>query len=235
MIQNPAKFNKMAAFFAAVACALVALNTLCNGFFRLINFFENIKYYIKDFGDLISQLIYISGDFLNLVSAVAVVLVLLRGKKDLIAAIALVLDVAVAILVHLPVVIFDAFSDLVEFGFSFSTLLYLAVYFIGLLGLIVFRGALAYSCFTKGKFPGEKLSWLPIAAAGLFVITTFLNQIQPGHVLQVLQYNGLLYALRTCLFPSFSSITVMELIAAVFLGFAFWIPCTEKAEVPAEN
>ena len=235
MIENPTKFNKMAAFFAAIAGALVVLNTMTNGFFRLIGTFEDIEYYFENFGDLITQLIYISGDFLSLVSAVAVVLVLLRGKKDLITAIALVLEVAVAILIYLPVYFFNVIEVLAEGDFSFATFVEVMLYLVSLLGLIVFRGALAYICFTKGKFPGEKLSWLPIAAAGLFVITTFLNQIQPGYVLQVLQYNGLLYALRTCLFLSFSSITVMELIAAVFLGFAFWIPCTEKAEVPAEN
>ena len=37
-----------------------------------------------------------------------------------------------------------------------------------------------------------------------------------GRVFNASSANGLLYALRTCLFPSFSSITVMELIAAVF-------------------
>lgn len=234
MIQNPAKFNKMAAFFAAVACALVALNTLCNGFFSLINFFENIKYYIKDFGDLITQLIYISGDFLSLVSAVAVVLVLLRGKKDLIAAIALVLDVAVAILIYLPVYFFNVIEVLAEGDFSFATFVEVMLYLVSLLGLIVFRGALAYICFTKGKFPGEKLSWLPIAALGLFVITSFLYQSDIAYFFFYLE-DGLFYALNNCFYYSFSAITVMELIAAVFLGFAFWIPCTEKAEVPAEN
>lgn len=234
MIENPTKFNKMAAFFAAIAGALVVLNTMTNGFFRLIGTFEDIEYYFENFGDLITQLIYISGDFLSLVSAVAVVLVLLRGKKDLIAAIALVLEVAVAILIYLPVYFFNVIEGLAEGNFSFATFVEVMLYLVSLLGLIVFRGALAYICFTKGKFPGEKLSWLPIAALGLFVITSFLYQSDIAYFFFYLE-DGLFYALNNCFYYSFSAITVMELIAAVFLGFAFWIPCTEKAEVPAEN
>lgn len=234
MIENPTKFNKMAAFFAAIAGALVVLNTMSNGFFRLIGTFEDIEYYFENFGDLITQLIYISGDFLSLVSAVAVVLVLLRGKKDLITAIALVLEVAVAILIYLPVYFFNVIEVLAEGDFSFATFAEVMLYLVSLLGLIVFRGALAYSCFTKGKFPGEKLSWLPIAAMGLFVITSFLYQSDIAYFFNYLE-DGLFYALNNCFYYSFSAITVMELIAAVFLGFAFWIPCTEKAEVPAEN
>lgn len=234
MIENPTKFNKMAAFFAAIAGALVVLNTMTNGFFRLIGTFEDIEYYFENFGDLITQLIYISGDFLSLVSAVAVVLVLLRGKKDLITAIALVLEVAVAILIYLPVYFFNVIEVLAEGDFSFATFVEVMLYLVSLLGLIVFRGALAYICFTKGKFPGEKLSWLPIAALGLFVITSFLYQSDIDYFFFYLE-DGLFYALNNCFYYSFSAITVMELIAAVFLGFAFWIPCTEKAEVPAEN
>lgn len=234
MIENPTKFNKMAAFFAAIAGALVVLNTMTSGFFRLIGTFEDIEYYFKNFGNLIAQLISISANFLSLVSAVAVVLVLLRGKKDLIAAIALVLEVAVAILIYLPVYFFNVIEGLAKGNFSFATFVEVMLYLVSLLGLIVFRGALAYICFTKGKFPGEKLSWLPIAALGLFVITSFLYRSGIAYFFFYLE-DGLFYALNNCFYYSFSSITVMELIAAVFLGFAFWIPCTEKAEVPAEN
>lgn len=233
MIQNPAKLNKMAAFFAAVASALVALNVLGNGFFRLIDTFKYIEYYFKDFGTLLERLIYISGDFLSLVSAVAVVLVLLRGKKDLIAAIGLALDVVVMILVYMPAYFFNVLEQLQHNGLSFSLFMDVMLYLLNFVGLVAFRGVLAYSCFTKGKFPGEKLSWAPIAATGLFVIISFLYNSDIPYFFSYLE-NGFFYALNNTFYFSLSAITTMELIAAVFLGFAFWIPCTEQEEAPAE-
>lgn len=234
MIQNPNKFNKMAAFFAAIATALLALFAMGDSFFYLISTFENIRYYAKDFMSLFIRLFYSSGDILNVLSLVAVVLILLRGKKDLIAAIGLVLSAAVAILYYVPAYCFDALDYIRSEGFSFGLFLEVVLYLLSVLGLIVFRGVLAYSCFTKGKFPGEKLSWLPIAAVGLFVITTFLYMSDAAYFFEYVE-DGLLNALRNCFYIGFNTYSVLEMISVVFLGFAFYIPCTEKAEVVAEN
>ena len=231
MERNYSKINKNFSYLAAVSLGIVTLAQLIT---LVIHGVHYIGLCADGVTDGLRQLLSCLINFPALLLQVPIIAVLLIRKKHWIAGIAFLLPVLYDFLILYPVQI------ICQGSYSFFHIIssYLT-YVLQMLPMVLFYGAVATACCTKGLFPGKKWGFLLLLqAAGLYIsvllsdfVSTLLlvlfKWIATGQMPQLLHILRTITSSASYLFP-----TMVLNIPVILIALAFFLP---DKEIPVQK